>query len=375
MKTPPALADHIKRHIKSIPPYIPGKPIAEVERELGIQGAIKMASNENPLGPSPAAMEKMKEHLATCHIYPESSAPALRTALASRFHVSPDQVILGNGSDELMQICAHILVGADDEAVTPAHSFSMYRIAVESFGGKVVQVPLRKDYRIDLQKMAAAVTDRTRIVFFANPNSPTGLITSKEELDAFFARLPSDRLLVVIDEAYREFVRDKGCPEGVAYLNQSIPVLVLRTFSKIYGLAGMRIGYGLSHAWLIELLNRVRAPFNTNTLAQAAAAAALTDFAHEEKTRELVWVGIDYLTSALTALGFYVLPSQANFVCFRAQGRAAALYHYLLRRGVIVRHLASFGMDDWIRVTVGTMEQNALFVRNVREFVAQMDAL
>jgi histidinol-phosphate aminotransferase len=374
MKTPSALADLVKRHIQSIPPYIPGKPIAEVERELGIHGAIKMASNENPLGPSPMAMERMKEHLARCHIYPESSGPGLRTALAQRFRVEPDQVILGNGSDELMQLCAHILIGADDEAIAPANSFSMYRIAVESFGGKLVQIPLRTDYRVDLAKMAAAVTDRTRIVFFANPNSPTGTVASKEELDAFFASLPTDRLLVVIDEAYREFVRDKACPEGVAYLDQSIPVIVLRTFSKIYGLAGLRIGYGLSNAWLIDILNRVRAPFNTNALAQAAAEGALTDFAHEEKTRELVWTGIDYLTSALTALGFHVLPSQANFLCFRAQGRARALYDYLLRRGVIVRHLASFGMEDWIRVTIGTMEQNAVFVRNVREFVAQMDA-
>ncbi len=374
MKTPPALADLVKRHIQSIPPYIPGKPIAEVERELGIYGAIKMASNENPLGPSPMAVEGMKERLATCHIYPESSAPGLRAALAARFHVSPDQVILGNGSDELMQLCSHVLISPDDEAIIPANSFSMYRIVVESYGGRAVQIPLRGDYCVDLEKMAAAVTDHTRIVFFANPNSPTGTITSKVELDAFFNSLPTDRLLVVIDEAYREFVRDEECPEGVAYLNQKVPVIVLRTFSKIYGLAGLRIGYGLSHDWLIEMLNRVRAPFNTNALAQAAATAALADVAHAKKTRELVWVGIDYLTSALRALGFYVLPSQANFVCFRAHGRAAELYDYLLRRGVIVRHLASFGMEDWIRATIGTMEQNAVFVRNVREFVAQMDA-
>lgn len=371
MDTKSALAYLIKKHVLSIPPYVPGKPIAELERDLGIYGAIKMASNENPLGPSPGALEMMKSHLSRCHIYPESSAPDLRRALASRFDLSPDNIILGNGSDEIMQLCAHVLIGPGYEAVVPENSFSMYSIVVESFGGKVVRIPLRADYCVDLETMATAVTDRTRIVFFANPNSPTGTTVTAEELDSFFCNLPTDKLLVVIDEAYREFVRDKSCPQGITYLRSQVPVIVLRTFSKIYGLAGLRLGYGLSQQWFIEILNRVRAPFNTNVLAQAAAIGGLNDSQHIEKTLELVWNGIDYLTSALTKLGFYVVTSQANFVCFRVPRQARALYEYLLRRGIIVRHLASFGMEDWIRVTAGRMEDNALFVENVREFIAK----
>lgn len=374
METKSALADLIKEHVQSIPPYIPGKPIAEVERELGIYGAIKMASNENPLGPSPVALERLQSQLSRCHIYPESSAPELRTAIGSRFNLSPDQVILGNGSDEIMQLCAHVLIGPQDEAIIPANSFSMYRIVVESFGGKVIQVPLREDYCVDLENMAAAVTDRTRVIFFANPNSPTGTVIKTQDVEKFFHNLPSDKLLVIIDEAYNEFVRNDSCPQGVSYLKQYIPVIVLRTFSKIYGLAGLRLGYGLSHEWFVEMLNRVRAPFNTNALAQVAAVGALGDCYHVEKTRELVWRGIDYLTSSLTALGFYVIPSQANFVCFRVPGRARALYEHLLTSGIIVRHLASFGMDDWIRVTPGTMEDNEVFVRHVRGFVTQNKA-
>ncbi len=369
MDTSSALTDVIKKHVMSIPSYVPGKPIAEVERELGIRGAIKMASNENPLGPSPFALEMIKSYLPRCHIYPESSGPELRHALALRFNCSPGSVILGNGSDEIMQLCAHILISPGDEAVIPTNSFSMYRIVVESFGGKVVRVPLRADYRIDLEAMAEAITDRTRIVFIANPNSPTGTTVTTEELDAFFQALPTCKLLVVIDEAYGEFVRDEFCAQGICYLSQQVPVIVLRTFSKIHGLAGLRLGYGISHEWLVEILNRVRAPFNVNSLAQVAAIASLDDVEHIEKTRELVWMGIDYLTSALTMLGLHVLPSQANFVCFRLLERAGELYEYLLRRGIIVRHLASFGMNDWIRVTVGKMEENALFVKNVREFV------
>ena len=369
MRTRSALADVIKKHILSIPPYVPGKPVAEVERELGIKGSIKLASNENPLGPSPAALEAIKTQLSRCHIYPESSAPDLRKALALHFNLSVENIILGNGSDEIMLLCAHVLLDEGDEAVIPANSFSMYRIAVESFGGKAVQIPLRRDYCVDLESMAAAVTDRTRIIFLAHPNSPTGTTITTSELESFFGALPTDRLLVVIDEAYREFVRDDSCPKGIAYLGKDVPVIVLRTFSKIYGLAGLRLGYGLSDKWFVEILNRVRAPFNTNTLAQAAGKAALDDFEHVEKTRELIWMGIDYLTSALSMLGLKVLPSQANYVCFRVPGRARALYDYLLKRGIIVRHLASFGMDDWIRVTVGKMEDNALFVKNVREFL------
>jgi histidinol-phosphate aminotransferase len=363
------LMEVIRKHIASIPPYVPGKPVAELEREMGVRGAVKMASNENPLGPSTSAIESIGAYLSTCHIYPESSAPVLREAIASVFDLSAENVILGNGSDEIMQLCAHILIGPGDQAIMPANSFSMYRIVTESFGGEPITVPLGKDYGLDLSKTGELITDRTRIIFLANPNSPTGTIVTSHSLKSFLADLPSQKILVVLDEAYREFVREPSCPEGSQFIMGNVPIIVLRTFSKIYGLAGLRVGYGLAQPWLIEILNRVRAPFNANSLAQVGALAALTDTDHLRRSRELVWSGVDYLSAELTSLGFHVIPSQANFVCFCVGPKARDVYEYLLRNGIIVRHLASFGMEDWIRVTVGKMEHNEAFVRALRGFV------
>jgi histidinol-phosphate aminotransferase len=358
---PTAFENVIGQHIRSIPPYVPGKPIAELEREMGIRGAIKMASNENPLGPSPAALSALDRHFRESHVYPESSAPELREAVALRFGLASDNVILGNGSDEIMQMCAHVLIQPGAEAVMGRNTFSVYRIVAEAFGGNAIRVPL-KGYKFDLEAMSAAVTDRTRLIFLAVPNSPTGTIVSKDEFDRFVRALEGSRLLLVIDEAYREYVRDADCPIGLNYLDGPVPVLVLRTFSKIYGLAGLRVGYGLGQPWLIELLNRVRPPFNVNALAQVAALAALGDSEHVERSRSLNSQGIRYLTERLTELGMRVIPSQANFVCFCVDGDARKVYEDLLKNGIIVRHLASFGMENCIRVTVGTEKQNHKFI-------------
>jgi histidinol-phosphate aminotransferase len=227
-------------------------------------------------------------------------------------------------------------------------------------------VPLR-DFRPDLPAMREAVNDRTRLIFLAVPNSPTGTVVSRGEFEAFLRDLPRGEFVLVLDEAYREYVRDRGCPEGRDYLGENIPILVLRTFSKIYGLAGLRIGYGIGRPWLIELLNRVRPPFNVNSLAQVAAAAALRDEDHLGRSLDLAHRGIDYLTGELSSLGVEVIPSQANFVAFCTAGDARSVYEGLLRRGIIVRHLKSFGMESCIRVTVGTDEQNAGFIEALRE--------
>lgn len=351
----------IHPHVLSIPPYVPGKPVEELKRELGVPDAVKMASNENPLGPSPMAIEALKKHVARAHVYPESSAPELREALAAHYGVSADSVILGNGSDEIMQLAAHVLIGAGDEAVMAENAFSMYRIVVEAFAGQSVLVPLL-DYRSDLKGMADAITERTRLVFLSIPHSPTGTVVSKEEFDDFVRRLPGERLLLVIDEAYGEYVRDENCPRGLDYIGGKVPVIVLRTFSKIYGLAGLRVGYGIAQPWFIEILNRVRAPFNVNSLAQAAALAALHDTGHVERSRKVTADGILFLTNELQKMGFEVIPSQANFLSFRVGDKARAVYEALLRCGVIVRHLASFGMGSFIRVTVGTDKENQRFV-------------
>jgi len=363
---PAAIESVIPKHILSIPPYVPGKPIAELERQMGIRGAVKMASNENPLGPAHAALRSLEQCLGESHVYPESSGPELRGAIASRFGLNSENVILGNGSDEIMQMCAHLFIQPGDEAVMGSNTFSMYRIVVQAFGGKAVCVPL-KNYRFDLKAMASAVTDRTRLIFLAVPNSPTGTIVSKLEFENFLRALPDGRFLVVIDEAYREFVRDLDCPSGVNYLDGKLPVLVLRTFSKIYGLAGLRVGYGLGEPWLIELLNRVRPPFNVNSLAQVAARAALEDTEHLERSLSLTIRGILYLEEELTRLGLKVIPSQANFVCFHVECDAREVYEALLKNGIIVRHLASFGMNNCIRVTVGKEIDNQEFIATLKQ--------
>jgi histidinol-phosphate aminotransferase len=347
--------------VLAIPPYVPGKPVAELERELGVVNAVKMASNENPLGPSPLAVKAVEGHLWNAHVYPESSAPELRAALAANFGLTSEQVILGNGSDEIMEMCAHVFMRPGCEAVMAANTFSMYRICVEAFGGKAVRVELR-DYRLDLKAMVSAVTENTRIVFLTIPNSPTGTIISKAEFDAFIRDLPRDGLILVVDEAYREYVQDPDCPQGVDYVGKGVPVLVLRTFSKIYGLAGLRVGYGFGDSWLVELLNRVRPPFNVNSLAQTAALAALGDFDHLRKSLEVTTEGIRYLSAELRSLGMEVIPSQANFLTFCVGANAKLVYEALLREGVIVRHLGSFGMEEGIRVTVGREPENRRFI-------------
>jgi histidinol-phosphate aminotransferase len=276
----------IPPHVFSIPPYVPGKPIEELQRELGIHEAVKMASNENPLGPSPLAMEAMREQICNVHVYPESSAPELREAIASRHGIPTEAVILGNGSDEIMALAAHVFIRPGQEAIMGSNCFSMYRIVVEAFGGEAKRIPLT-NYRFNLDAMSRAVSERTRLIFLAIPNSPTGTIISRTEFESFLKELPKDGVILVVDEAYREYVAAPECPNGLDYLESDVPVLVLRTFSKVYGLAGLRIGYGMSRPWLIELLNRVRAPFNVSSMAQKAALAALNDQEHLRRSASM----------------------------------------------------------------------------------------
>jgi histidinol-phosphate aminotransferase len=367
---PPWLERIIPPHIQSIPPYVPGKPVAELQREMGLSEATKMASNENPLGPSPLAMSAMERHLKEAHVYPESSAPDLREGLASRLGVDPDCIVLGNGSDEIMQMATHVFIRPEDEAVMSEHDFSMYRICVRTFGGKPIRVPL-KDYRPDLSAMVKAITERTRLIFLAVPNSPTGSVVSRLEFESFLKDLPRDRLILVFDEAYREYIQDPDCPFGPDYLSGDLPVLILRTFSKIYGLAGLRVGYGIGKPWLIELLNRVRPPFNVNSLAQVGALAALDDTEHVQRSVKLTRDGMDYLAAEFSSLGLQFIPSQANFITFRLGSSAKELYEALLKEGIIVRHLASFGMEEWIRVTIGKEEENRSFISALKKVLAQ----
>ena len=352
-------------HILAIPPYVPGKPVEELERERGIRHSIKLASNENPLGPSPKALAALRQALASVHRYPDSAGFELTRKLAARLRLEPGQIVLGNGSDDVIAMLARSFLQPGDEVLMPKPSFQMYEIEARAAAAVPVEVPL-KDFRTDLEAMAARLTPRTRMVFVNTPHNPTGSLVTRSEFEAFMGLLP-DRVLLVLDEAYIEFVRDPTGPDSLDYVKAGRPVVGLRTFSKAYGLAGLRIGYGLMAVEVAGVLNRVRQPFNVSLPAQAAAAAALEDAAFLEETLRVVHQGVDYLHAALTELGLECRPTQSNFLMFRVPDDARRVFEGLLARGVIVRPLASYGYPDRIRVNAGLPEENRRFIESLRQ--------
>ena len=342
--------------IASLVPYVPGKPIEELQREMGLPRAIKLASNENPIGPSLKALAVLAETASTLHRYPDGGAFRLRGALAHRWKVTPDQVILGNGSDELLGLLARAFLSPGDEAVMAEQTFVIYKMEVQAAHGVVVEVP-QKHWHHDLPAMAAAITDKTRLLFVCNPNNPTGTIATKTEVAALMARVP-DHVVVVFDEAYYEYVRHPEFPESIDYVKAGRPVIVLRTFSKIYGLAGLRIGYGMTSPEITGYLNRIRPPFNANSMAQQAALAALEDEAHVTASRSLTHSEMDKVRRGLQRLGFEALPSEANFLYFDAKKDGREVFNALLREGIIVRHI----QGSMLRVTIGLPDENQLFL-------------
>lgn len=356
----------VPQNISSLVPYPPGKPIEELERELGITGSIKLASNENPLGPSKKAIEAASRALAGLHRYPDGSCYYLKEKLSSMLGVSGEMITFGNGSNEIIELLIRAFLRPGDEAVMGEPSFAVYPIAIKAAGGAARPVPL-KDMRHDLKAMAAAITSKTRLVFIANPNNPTGTMVSGAEFAEFMGKVP-DGVIVCVDEAYYEFVRGGDFPDTLSYINEGRAVLMLRTFSKIYGLAGLRIGYGVAHPELIGFMDRVRQPFNVNTLAQVAAIAALDDREHLEKTRENNARGLQHLMGELRGMGYECVDTEANFFLVRV-GDGKGVYESLLRKGVIVRPMASYGMPEYIRITVGLPEENRRFLGAFREAV------
>jgi histidinol-phosphate aminotransferase len=352
-------------YILGIPPYVPGKPIEELERERGIRGSVKLASNENPLGPSPKALEAIREHLAGVHRYPDSAGYELRQRLAARLRLSPENLVLGNGSDDIIAMLGQAFLQPADEVLMTRPSFSMYEIVARTAGAVPVMVALR-DYRTDLAAMAARVTPRTRMVFLNTPLNPTGAALDRAELEEFLAGLAPD-VLLVLDEAYIEFARDPGGPDSRDYAAGERPVVGLRTFSKAYGLAGLRVGYGIMPAAVADVLNRVRAPFNVNLLALKAAAAALEDVGFLAQTLERVHAGLDELRQGLAEIGLEGRPSEANFLMVNLRRPARPIFEALLDRGVIVRPLDSYGYPDCIRVNAGRAEENRRFLRALAE--------
>ncbi len=356
--------------IFTLKPYVPGKPIEEVEREFGITGVIKLASNENPLGPSPAVTEALRAAIPHVFNYPDSNCFYLKKELASLHNLSEDQFIIGNGTDEILKMIGEAFLNPEDEVIHAWPSFSEYIFVSKLMGAKPIAVPLDRDFKHDLEKIAQNIKKNTKIIFLCNPNNPTGTILTKEEVRKFLEIIPPE-ILVVVDEAYYEYVNDPSYTSGVELINNK-RVIVLRTFSKIYGLAGLRIGYGIANREIISMLNRVREPFNVNLLSQEAAVAALRDEAHLRQSKEIILEGKAYLYQAFERLNLEYIPSEANFIFVDLKMDSKVVFKALLREGVIVRTGDIFDHPTYIRVTIGTPDQNKRFITSLEKILREL---
>ena len=360
-------------YVSVIKPYVPGKPIEELERELGLKECIKLASNENPLGPSPKALEGLKVFFNNpdkASRYPDGGAYYLKNALSEKFSkasikIGEDEIILGNGSNELLDIAVRTYMGNGDEAVFSSHSFVVYPLAVQSVGGMAREVP-HLNYTHNLMEMAKAITKKTKVVFIANPNNPTGTSNKKDEFEKFMEQVP-DGVLVILDEAYYEYVQDPDYPDTLKYFKDGRDILILRTFSKAYGLASLRIGYGIGKPEILTEMNKIREPFNTNSFAQVAAIHALTDDEHVRKTVENNEAGKKYLYKEFDSLGISYVPTETNFIYMPLELESKTIFEALLQKGVIIRPVG----PKAVRVTIGTPAENRRFIESLKEFLAK----
>ncbi|WP_323003409.1 histidinol-phosphate transaminase [Denitromonas sp.] len=364
-----SIADQAPDYIRAISPYQPGKPISELAREMGLVEAsiVKLASNENPLGISPLAKEAVARAVAELARYPDGNGFALKAALSERTGVAMNGIVLGNGSNDILELVARTFLTPGAEAVFSQHAFAVYPLATMAVGARPVTVPA-KDFGHDLAAMAAAITDKTGVVFIANPNNPTGTFLPGPQIEAFLQAVP-ERVLVVLDEAYTEYLSEADRYDAISWLARFPNLLISRTFSKAYGLAGLRVGYGLGHPSVIDLLNRVRQPFNVNSLALAAATAALGDDEFLAKSAALNQRGMVQLTEAFKALSLEWIPSWGNFVTVKV-GDGDAVCRKLLAQGVIVRPIGGYGMPQWLRVSIGLPEENARFIAALPQALA-----
>jgi histidinol-phosphate aminotransferase len=364
-----SIADLAPSHIRGIAPYQPGKPISELAREMGLEESsiVKLASNENPLGVSPRAQEAIRAALADLSRYPDGNGFELKAALSRRYGIGTDSIVLGNGSNDVLDLAARAFLTAQDEAVYSQHAFAVYPLAVQAIGARGIEVAAR-DYGHDLAAMRRAVTARTRIVFIANPNNPTGTFVRADELEPFIAALPL-HVLLVLDEAYNEYLPEDARTDTLAWVGKYPNLVITRTFSKVYGLAGLRVGYAFASPEIADLMNRVREPFNVNSVALAAAAAALEDHEFVARSYEANRTGMRQLVSGLNRLGLEFIPSFGNFVTFRVAD-APRVFRRLLEAGVIVRPLGAYAMPEHLRVTVGVESENARFLESLERAIA-----
>lgn len=356
-------------YIRSIAPYQGGKPISELAREMGLNEAdiVKLASNENPLGMSPKAQMAVEEAIADIARYPDGNSFALRDAVAKKFNVAANQLVFGNGSNDILELAARAFLTTGCEAIYSQHAFAVYPLVTQAVGATGVVVPA-KDFGHDLDAFLKAITPKTRLIFIANPNNPTGTLIAKDALKAFLAKVPAN-VLVVLDEAYDEYLSAEHQSEAIDWLSAFGNLIISRTFSKAYGLAGLRIGFGLMHADVADMLNRVRQPFNVNSIAQVAAVASLTDEDFVARSYAANKAGMAQLTQGLHNLGLSYIPSHANFVSFAVQN-AALVNQQLLKNGVIVRPIANYEMPDYLRVSVGLFSENARFLEVLKNILA-----
>lgn len=354
-----------RKEILNIEPYVPGKHIDEVKREFGLNEIIKLASNENPLGASNKVKSAIAESLPHLHQYPDGNSTKLRHKLAAHLECSPENLIVGNGSDEILKLIGEAYLSSKDQVIIADPTFSEYRFIANLMGAEIRLVPLCQ-YRHDLDAMLAQVNVRTKIVFICNPNNPTGTLVTEQELRQFLSQIPQN-ILVVIDEAYYEYVTAEEYPQTISLLKQHPNIIITRTFSKVYALAALRIGYAIADHEIIQNLNRVKEPFNVNYLAQIAATAGLEDQEHVQQSIAVNEQGKQYLYQKLSAIGLEYTATEANFILINVKQDANALFQRLLKKGVIVRSTDCFKLPEHIRVTVGTMEQNLRFINALKE--------
>lgn len=355
--------------VNSLSPYIPGKPISEVQRELGIQNVIKLASNENPLGSSPLATEAVQNWAKNMAIYPDGNNTELKKTLSEKLGVDPEQLLFGSGTDQILEIIAQTYINPGDNSIMGYPSFPRYETVIKVMDGETIGLPLTKDYRIDLKGFLERINNRTKIIWLCNPNNPTGTIITKKEQREFLEKVPND-VLIVLDEAYYEYALGCDYPNSIKLLDEFDNLLILRTFSKAYGLAGLRIGYAISNKDVISCINRVRGPFNTNAAAQVAAIAALGDQNFIKNSIENNNEGKKYLYSAFADMGLEYIPTHANFLMVKTNIPSNKVFKSLLKKGVIIRTGDIFGMDDWIRVTIGSIKENKIFIKALKEVIA-----
>jgi histidinol-phosphate aminotransferase len=356
------LEELIPDYIQGLPAYVPGQPVEEVEQELKIH-AVKLASNENPLGPSPRAMEAARQALGEANWYPDGGNKRLREVLAARFSVRPEEIFVGLGSSEIIDLASRVLLRPGLEGSTSEGSFALFSIAIRASGGKLILTRM-KNFIFDLDAIAAAVTPQTRVIYIANPNNPTGTAFGALAFSAFLKKVPGD-VLVVLDEAYREYAERSDLPDALALFREYNNLLTLRTFSKVYGLAGLRIGYGIGHPTLVAEMNKLRTPFNVTSVGQAAALAALDDSDHVRRSVEMNRTERRRLFDELRNLGFFPVPSETNFLFIPIGPNAKSLCDDLLLDGVIVRPLAWMGFPDSIRISVGNPAQNTKLLQAI----------